>query len=92
LKTSAKLRLKFESERARKSLLEVLAPDNRNLPKGLVLRVSDARRSAAFEVDSQSPSTSLSTILALLRDVALFQEVWLLSHGEGGRGHRPDSS
>jgi len=35
-------------------------------------------------ISAGSPSASLSTILALLRDVTLFQEVWLLSRQRGG--------
>jgi hypothetical protein len=88
LKTSATLKLRFESAGARKSLMQVLAPDNRDLPMGLGLAVHGAGKTAEFEISSPSPSTSLSTVLALLRDAALFQEVWLLSHNRGGRGHR----
>jgi hypothetical protein len=35
-----------------------------------------------FEIESDSPGTTLSTILALLRDIRLFQEIWLLSQSK----------
>jgi len=37
-----------------------------------------------FVVSAGSPSGSLSTILAVLRDITLFQEVWLLSRKKMG--------
>lgn len=88
MKTTAVLKLKLEDSRARVSLLSVLAPDNQELPKGLELSVHGAGREVEFRVQSASPSTSISTVLALLRDVALFQEVWLLSRGKGGGSRR----
>ena len=87
MKTQANLRLRFEDERSRRSLLAVLAPDNRVLPKGLVLSARSAAKEVEFGVGSSSASTTLSTVLALLRDVELFQEVWLLSHRKDGRAH-----
>ena len=35
-------------------------------------------------VDSDSVADALSIVLALLRDIALFQEVWLLSRSMAG--------
>lgn len=37
--------------------------------------------SLEFKVGADSPQTAVSTALAILRDVRLFEEVWLLSHG-----------
>jgi len=88
LKTSASLRLRLESARARESLGSVLSPDNRELPEGLKLSTKAKGPELEYRVESPYSSTSLSTVLALLRDVGLFQEVWLLSHGEGGRDRR----
>lgn len=34
-----------------------------------------------FKIGVDSPQTAVSTALAILRDVRLFEEVWLLSHG-----------
>jgi len=92
LKASATLVVRFSDLKARKSLAEVLAPDNREVPRGLALKTAGGRRSLKLTAESESPSTSISTALALLRDVALFQEVWLLSHGMDGGVGRADSS
>ena len=92
MKTSATLTLEFSDARARRSLAEVLAPDNRELPRDLSLRTGGGPRRIKLTMESESSSTSLSTTLAFLRDIALFQEVWLLSHGKDGRVGRADSS
>ncbi len=92
MRTSATLKLNLADRRTRSSLVSVLAPDNRDLPNGLRLSVRTAGNAAEFRVESPSPSTSLSTVLALLRDVVLFQEVLLLSHRDGGRDRRPETN
>jgi hypothetical protein len=91
LKTTATLTLEFSDARSRRSLAEVLAPDNRELPRGLSLNGGGGPKSIQLTMESESPSTSLSTALAFLRDIALFQEVWLLSHDKDGRVGRTDS-
>ena len=91
MKTSATLTVGFSDARARRSLAEVLAPDNRVLPRGLSLKSGGGPRTIEFTIESESASTSLTTSLALLRDMALFEEVWLLSHGKDGRVGRADS-
>jgi hypothetical protein len=50
--------------------------------------MTDKGTEIEFLVSSDSATAVLSTVLALLRDVTLFQEVWLLSRGEGGRAQR----
>jgi hypothetical protein len=92
LKTEATLSLSFSDTGARRSLAAVLAPDNRELPRGLSLRTGGGPTIMRLAMGSESPSTTLSTALAFLRDIVLFQEVWLLSHGKGGRVRRTDSS
>jgi hypothetical protein len=84
--------LGFADRKARQSLVSVLAPDNRELPRGLVLKTGGGSDTIEISMESESASTSLSTALAFLRDVALFQEVWLLSHRKGGTVHRADRS
>jgi len=81
LMTRATLTLKIADDSARKSLLSVLAPDNKGLPKGLAFSTGGRDSAVEFQFESASPSASLSTVLALLRDITLFQEVWLLSRG-----------
>ena len=82
MKVAADLTLELTDGKARRSLSAVLAPDNEGLPKGLRLSTREEGSTLGFRVESDSLSSALSTILALVRDVALFQEVWLLSRTE----------
>ncbi len=84
MKTAVVLRLRLSDASARSSLISVLTPDNEGLPRGLELSVHWVGREAEFRVGSTSAFTSISTALALLRDIELFQEVWLLSRLRSG--------
>jgi hypothetical protein len=88
LKTAAMLALTCADEEVRKSLASVLAPDNEGAPRSLSLSVGGKGHTLELDVKSASPSTAISTALALLRDVALFEEVWLLSRAKHGRVRR----
>ena len=80
MKASATLTVRLSGAAEGKSLSAVLAPDNEGLPQGMFLSMATRGRVLELVVSSGSPYASLSTILALLRDVTVFQEVWLLSH------------
>jgi len=84
LKASATLTVRLSGAPEGKSLSAVLSPDNEGLPQGMFLTMSTQGRELELVVSAGSPSVSLSTILALLRDITLFQEVWLLSREKGG--------
>ena len=88
MKADATLTVRLSGSAAGKSLSAVLAPDNEGLPRGMALSTVAEGRTIRFGVSSDSASASISTVLALLRDMTLFQEVWLLSRGEGGRVQR----
>ena len=88
MRTTATLRLELSGVQTRKSLGAVLAPDNVGLPRGLELTSKGSGSALVYSVEAESPSTAVSTTLALLRDAALFQEVWLLSRGKAGAAHR----
>lgn len=88
MKAKAVLTARLSDAAAGKSLSDVLAPDNEGLPRGMRLSVAIAGRTMELQVSSDSPSASLSTLLALLRDMTLFQEVWLLSSRKGARVQR----
>ena len=88
MNTEVALTVTLAGSGPKRALAAVLAPDNEGLPKGLRITSSGDDRSVSYIVKSRSPSTALSTALALLRDVSLFQEVWLLSHGKDARGRR----
>jgi len=88
LKASVTLTVRLSSLYEGKSLSAVLAPDNEGLPQGMLLSMATRGKVLELVVSAGSPSSSLSTVLALLRDVTLFQEVWLLSRQRGGRVQR----
>ena len=81
MRSRAVLTLRLSGVAAQRSLASVLAPDNEGLPRGLSLSMAGRGATMKCAVDAGSPSASVSTVLALLRDISLFQEVWLLSHG-----------
>ena len=83
MKAEARLTVDLADAKSREALAEVLAPDNEGLPGGLRMSVAGAGRSLRYRIVSDSPSSAVSTALALLRDVSLFQEVWLLSRSGG---------
>ena len=89
MKTTAILTLRLKNDEVTQALSSVLAPDNEGLPRGLRLSVVAEGRTMKFEVESDSPSTTVSTILAIMRDVHLFREVWLLSHRDDARVRGP---
>jgi hypothetical protein len=84
LKASATLTVRLSGAAEGKSLSAVLAPDNEGLPQGMLLSMATRGRVLQLVISASSPSASLSTILALLRDITLFQQVWLLSHKKAG--------
>ena len=88
MKSSLVLTVKLASADVRESLASVLAPDNEGVPRGLRLSTGGSKAVMEFIVESESPSTAVSTVLALLRDISLFQEVWLLSHGKPAQVQR----
>ena len=84
MRISADLTIRLSDPRARRSLSEVLAPDNEGLPGGVRLSMAGGGTTLGVVVDSDSVADALSIVLALLRDIALFQEVWLLSRSMAG--------
>ena len=75
----ADLTLELAGETARRHLQAVLTPDNGEAPRGLKLGLTGEGETLRLTVESGSPSSTISTALAVLRDAALFQEIWLLS-------------
>ena len=84
MKASVTLTVRLSGAAEGKSLSAVLAPDNQGLPQGMLLSMATRGKVLELVVSAGSPSASLSTVLAILRDVTLFQEVWLLSRQKGG--------
>lgn len=79
MKVTADLELKMDAPGTVRRLSSVLAPDNEGLPRGVRLAMVGAGSSLRCRVEAGSSSAALSIILALMRDIVLFQEVWLLS-------------
>jgi hypothetical protein len=79
LKASATIRVGCRDSDTVRGLVSVLTPDNEGAPEGLAISLASRGTSLEIGVKSGSPATALSTCLAFLRDIALFQEVWLLS-------------
>jgi hypothetical protein len=88
LRAAATLTVRLVDSGSRKALSAVLAPDNEVLPGELLLSAVEEEESIRFNAESKSPATAVSAVLALLRDITLFQEVWLLSHGKDAVGRR----
>jgi len=88
LNSTLSLTLKLAGADVRKALASVLAPDNEVAPRGLRISMRGKGSVMEFVVDSDSPSSAISTALAFLRDTSLFQEVWLLSHGKPAQVQR----
>jgi len=88
LKVSVLLTLTCKDPDARRRLQSVLSPDNEGGPRALKLSAAGAGSALKFKVEADSAQTAISTALSILRDVRLFEEVWLLSHGSnaGVRG------
>lgn len=80
MKTTAKVNFACSSVEAARGLHRVLTPDNEGAPRGLSLSQSIRGAQVEFDLSSESPATAVSTALGILRDVSLFQEIWLLTH------------
>ncbi|HEY6283571.1 MAG TPA: hypothetical protein VIW22_06570 [Nitrososphaerales archaeon] len=81
MKVSLQLTLTCKDAEARRRLQSVLSPDNEGGPRSLRLSAAGVGSKLKFRVEADSPQTAVSTALSILRDVRLFEEVWLLSHG-----------
>ncbi|HEV2138637.1 MAG TPA: hypothetical protein VGR53_07320 [Nitrososphaerales archaeon] len=77
---SVQLTFTCKDAEARRRLQSVLSPDNEGGPKSLKLLATGVGSALRFRVEADSPQTAVSTALSILRDVRLFEEVWLLSH------------
>jgi len=79
MRTGISLSVRCSNEKLRDKLQAVLAADNVGGPWGMRFSVTLRDEFLNFRVTSEAPATSLSTVISLLNDITLFQEVWLLS-------------
>jgi tRNA threonylcarbamoyladenosine modification (KEOPS) complex Pcc1 subunit len=81
LRTEARLSLHCKDPEVAIELEQVLTPDNVGMPYDQRFTMTRKGRTLVFVVDSESPVSTSSTLFSILRDVSLFQEIWLLSRG-----------
>ncbi|MGD0395573.1 MAG: hypothetical protein ABSB26_01515 [Nitrososphaerales archaeon] len=79
MRTTIRLSIKCNDVNVCHQLVSVLKPDNDGVPRGMTLRMRVKEGTLQFLIASDSQSGAISTAIAVLRDVLLFQEVWLLS-------------
>jgi hypothetical protein len=79
LKASATLSVTCVDIPVASMLSKVLTPDNEGATRGLRFSMNQEQRRLIFDVESDSPSTSISTCLSLLQDIGLFAEIWLFT-------------
>jgi hypothetical protein len=90
LKTRVELSFNCTARDVATRLGAVLSPDNEGAPGGLHLSMSAVEKRVTFQLGSDSPSTALSTVQAILRDASLFEQIWLLSRASDGKHPRRD--
>jgi hypothetical protein len=80
LKSRGRLTVKCESAAVARRLEDVLAPDNTGVPRNQRFAMRRTGESLVFLIESETLPPLVSTVLSILSDATLFQEVWLLSH------------
>ena len=84
----ARLDLGCSGADVRRSLVDVLSPDNKGVPAGMRLSMVSRGNSVRIEVASESAPKVVSTCMSIAQDVVLFEQVWLLSTASDGGSHR----
>jgi hypothetical protein len=79
MRTTVKLSVKCADIPVCRQLVSVLTPDNDGVPRGMTLKMGARKEALEFQIVSDSASGAVSTAMAVLHDISLFQEVWLLS-------------
>jgi hypothetical protein len=79
MRTTIRLSIRCADVNVCRQLVSVLTPDNEGIPRGMTLKMGARKETIEYRIASISPSGAVSTAMAVLRDVLLFQEVWLLS-------------
>ena len=82
MRASVKISIRCTDDLVGRGLRSVLTPDNKGVPRGLRFLMKGSAEVLEFDIGSGSPSTALSTSLALLQDISLFEQVWLLSRAD----------
>jgi len=78
------LRIRCRDAATAKKLAAVLAPDNRAIPSDQRFSMSASSRFVTLRVESERTRSGFNTVRSVLRDIALFREIWLISREKGG--------
>lgn len=84
MSTKVRLSVRCADGQVGHDLKSVLTPDNEGVPRGLRFSMVGSAEVVEFHISSDSSSTALSTSLGLLRDISVFEQVWLLSRPADG--------
>lgn len=82
MRTECRLTIHCMDAVSASQLGEVLAPDNVGMPRDQRFSMSKDQASLVFRVEAKSLASLSSAVISILRDAALFQEIWLLSRGK----------
>ena len=72
-----------------KSLAAVLSPDNKAVPSDQLFSMKVLSKSVTLRVESERARSGFNTVRSVLKDAALFREIWLIS-SEKGASERGD--
>ena len=77
------LRIRCRSPATAKKLAAVLSPDNKAVPSDQRFSMRVTAGTIALRVESDRAKSAFNTVRSVLRDVALFREIWLISRETG---------
>ena len=83
MKSRLVLRVGCRNSATAKKLAAVLAPDNKAVPSDQDFSMRVSKSSVAVEVETDNFRSGFNTVRSVLRDVALFREIWLISRERG---------
>lgn len=76
MKLILELELECTGEAEARSLEATLSPDNASIPRDQLFTMSRNGDLLLFRIESPRPSSASSSMLSLLSDARLFQDVW----------------
>jgi hypothetical protein len=78
------LRIRCSNASTAKKLAGVLSPDNRAIPSDQKFSMATDSRVLTVRVESERLPSAFNTVRSVLRDTALFREIWLISRARSG--------
>ena len=77
------LRVRCASVSTAKGLAAVLSPDNKAVPSDQRFSMRLNSKTVDIRVESERAQSGFNTVRSVLKDVALFREIWLISRERG---------